>query len=66
MRTDIAFDQLRQRLERRLQELSVWQDGRKDQSAPVELDQARIGRLTRMDAMQQQGHVPGLGSTHLA
>ena len=25
-----------------------------DESAPVELDQSRVGRLSRMDAMQQQ------------
>ncbi|MDY6824760.1 MAG: TraR/DksA C4-type zinc finger protein [Thermodesulfobacteriota bacterium] len=54
MRTDIDLNKFRQRLEKRFEELSAWQDGRKDQSGPVELDQPRMGRLTRMDAMQQQ------------
>lgn len=50
MREDIDLEHLKRRLEERLEEIA---QGHKS-SAPVELDQSRMGRLTRMDAMQQQ------------
>jgi DnaK suppressor protein len=50
MREDIDLDDFRKRLEQRLRELG---DGRKGDH-PLELDQSRVGRLSRMDAMQQQ------------
>jgi DnaK suppressor protein len=50
MRDDIDIDYFKKRLEMRLQELS---DGRQE-VRPLELDQSRVGRLSRMDAMQQQ------------
>jgi len=50
MRDDIDLAYFKKRLERRLKELT---DGRKA-DRPLELDPSRVGRLSRMDAMQQQ------------
>lgn len=50
MRDDIDIDVFKKRLEQRLAEIT----GAGGAIDPVELDQARAGRLTRMDAMQQQ------------
>lgn len=50
MRDDIDLEFLKKRLEARRIEIA---QGRKP-NTPVELDQSRMGRLTRMDAMQQQ------------
>ncbi len=50
MREDIDLDDFRKRLEQRLKALA---DGRKADHPP-ELDQSRVGRLSRMDAMQQR------------
>ncbi len=54
MRKDIDLEYYKNRLEKRLVEITAQQDTRKSQSGPVELDQGRTGRLTRMDALQQQ------------
>ncbi len=45
---------LRQALERRLDDLRRSIEGTADSRKPVELDQASVGRLSRMDAMQMQ------------
>ncbi len=50
----IDLEYFKKRLEERLEEIIAAQESRKKELAPVELDQARVGRLTRMDAMQQQ------------
>lgn len=50
MRDDIDLDMFKQRLEQRLAEIT----GAGGAIDPVELDQARVGRLSRMDAMQHQ------------
>ena len=50
MRDDIDLKYFKRRLEKRLKEIT---DHDKP-IPPVALDQSRIGRLTRMDAMQQQ------------
>ncbi len=50
MRDNIDLDYFRKRLEQRLKEVT---DGQKA-ARPLELDQSRVGRLSRMDAMQQQ------------
>ncbi len=50
MRDDIDINYFKHRLELRLNEI----ESAKKANAPVELDQSRMGRLTRMDAMQQQ------------
>jgi DnaK suppressor protein len=47
------LDYFKKRLEERLKAILSSQEAKKGE-APVELDQARVGRLSRMDAMQQQ------------
>jgi RNA polymerase-binding transcription factor len=54
MNEDLDLDYFQNRLEERLKSIVAGQEARKRDSAPVELDQARVGRLSRMDAMQQQ------------
>ena len=54
MRDDIDLTYFKKQLEERLETLTAEQERQKKESAPVELDQARVGRLSRMDAMQQQ------------
>ena len=50
MRKNIDLNCFKKRLEKRLKEIT---DAKKTVS-PLELDQSRVGRLTRMDAIQQQ------------
>ena len=50
MRDDIDLKYFKQRLEQRLKAITAGQKP----IEPVVLDQARVGRLSRMDAMQQQ------------
>lgn len=54
MCNDIDLKYFKKRLEDRLEAITAGQERKKKEIAPVELDQARVGRLTRMDAMQQQ------------
>lgn len=54
MRHDIDLKYFKTRLDQRFKEITAEQQRQKGGTAPVELDQARIGRLSRMDAMQQQ------------
>lgn len=54
VRTDINLKYFKKRLEERLKEIIEGQQNRKTGTTAVELDQARIGRLSRMDAIQQQ------------
>ena len=44
----------RARIDAEIEELRAPSSGSKDARAPVELDQQSVGRLSRMDAMQQQ------------
>ncbi len=60
------------RIETRLhalrEEILRKQDEAEDDKSPVELDQSRVGRLSRMDAMQQQAMAQALDrrrETHL-
>ena len=48
------IDQFRQQLLLLRSELQEQEETLEDTSKPVELDQARVGRLSRMDAMQAQ------------
>jgi len=50
----IETDLVRQRLWARLDALQATRDGAIDAARIVELDQTRVGRLSRMDAMQAQ------------
>jgi DnaK suppressor protein len=54
MRDDIDLKYFKRSLEERLKAITAGQERQKKDTAPVELDQARVGRLSRMDAMQQQ------------
>jgi len=53
-RTDIEVAAMRAVLESKKGELEGLVSSTKDSRAPVELDQTTQGRLSRMDAMQQQ------------
>ena len=53
MREDIDTEYFRKRLEERLAAIMAGQEAKKGE-APVELDQTRVGHLSRMDALQQQ------------
>lgn len=50
MRTDFDLQSFKQRLHQRLDEIA----GGHKHIEPVVLDQTRVGRLSRMDALQQQ------------
>ena len=54
MRDDIDLKYFKECLEKRLEDITAGEDLQKEETAPKELDQARVGRLSRMDAMQQQ------------
>jgi DnaK suppressor protein len=52
MRNDIEQKEFKQLILRRLEELEAGRSA--DADRPVELDQSRVGRLSRMDSMQSQ------------
>ena len=54
MREDIDPAVFEKRLRQRLKDINAEMEQAKSHSGPVELDQARMGRVSRMDAMQQQ------------
>jgi RNA polymerase-binding transcription factor len=54
VRNDIDLKYFNNRLKERLQEITEGQARQKKETAPIELDQSKVGRLSRMDAMQQQ------------
>ena len=54
MNEDIDLKYFKKRLIERQDTILAGQEARKKDTAPVELDQARVGRLSRMDAMQQR------------
>ena len=54
MMDDAFFAEIRTALERRRAELTDLSQSTESDRAPVELDQTRMGRLSRMDAMQGQ------------
>lgn len=56
MRDDLDLAVVSQRLEERRAEVLADRDREeeRDGRSPVELDQSRVGRLSRMDALQQQ------------
>ena len=53
-RTDIDVNEVRRRLEARRAEIVERETATKEARDPVELDQSRVGRLSRMDALQSQ------------
>lgn len=54
MRADLDLHHFEELLKRRLGSLAAVDQSRKEGASVVELDQARLGRLSRMDALQQQ------------
>ncbi len=54
MREDINYEFFEKRLEERYAVILADKETKEKGSVSVELDQARVGRLSRMDAMQQQ------------
>jgi RNA polymerase-binding transcription factor len=54
MSEEIDLDSFKKRLEERRESILADKETMKQGTASVELDQARVGRLSRMDAMQQQ------------
>jgi DnaK suppressor protein len=51
---ELKIAALSARLNARWAELHALSDGARDSRKPVELDQSKVGRLSRMDAMQDQ------------
>ena len=51
---DRELENIRQQLSRRANELRALEKSSESSSRPVQLDQASVGRLSRMDAMQAQ------------
>jgi len=49
-----ALQSLRHKLEQQRDELLAMKDSQDEAGKTVELDQSRVGRLSRMDAMQNQ------------
>ncbi len=54
MRDDIDLKNFKNQLEERKETILAGRSIRKESSRTVELDQSKIGRLSRMDALQQQ------------
>jgi DnaK suppressor protein len=54
LRDDIDLEYFQRLLEQRRDDILARQDGQQEAAGTVELDQARVGRLSRMDALQQQ------------
>ena len=54
MRDDLDMKEFRVLLETQREELLGRRDAHKETTGTVQLDQSRIGRLARMDALQQQ------------
>ena len=62
MMDDAFFAEIRTALERRRAELTDLSQSTESDRAPVELDQTRMGRLSRMDAIQQQAMAKTAGN----
>ena len=59
---DLDIEQFRQKLIALRTQLESQADTRSQSEATVELDQTRVGRLSRMDAMQQQAMAKATGA----
>ena len=64
--SDTEIDEFRARLEARLEELRELADISKAERAAVELDQTKVGRLSRMDALQVQAIAQAQGERRKA
>jgi DnaK suppressor protein len=54
VRDDLDPNFFKGMLEERLSAIQAGREAQRREGAPVELDQTKVGRLSRMDAMQQQ------------
>jgi DnaK suppressor protein len=54
MRDDLDLTFFKNLLEERLAAIQAGREAQEKEGSPVELDQTKVGRLLRMDAMQQQ------------
>jgi len=54
MRDDLDLNGFKKLLEDRLTAIQAGREAQRKEGAPVEIDQTKVGRLSRMDAMQQQ------------
>ncbi len=54
MSEELDLDHFKKRLTKRYQIILADREAQKKNTAPKELDQTSVGRLSRMDAMQQQ------------
>ncbi|MBN2426743.1 MAG: TraR/DksA C4-type zinc finger protein [Deltaproteobacteria bacterium] len=54
MRDDLDLNFFKKSLEERLSAIRSGLEAKRVAGTPVELDQSKVGRLSRMDAMQQQ------------
>lgn len=61
MREDLDPDDIRRRLEAERESLREIDASSAEARQPVELDQAAVGRLSRMDAMQVQAMAKSVG-----
>lgn len=52
--TPEKYERFRALIEKRLSELTAVDSSKRDEARPVELDQTRVGRLSRQDALQSQ------------
>ncbi|MDO9081277.1 MAG: TraR/DksA C4-type zinc finger protein [Desulfuromonadales bacterium] len=61
MRDDLDLNFFKQLLEERLAAIQAGRAAQQKEGAPVPLDQTCVGRLSRMDAMQQQAMAQATG-----
>jgi DnaK suppressor protein len=61
MRNDLDLNYFKELLEERLAALQAGRAAQIKEGAPVALDQSCVGRLSRMDAMQQQAMAQATG-----
>jgi DnaK suppressor protein len=54
MREDLDLNAFKEHLEERLAVIQTGRAAQQQEGEPIELDQTKVGRLSRMDAMQQQ------------
>ena len=63
MSEELDLNYFKKRLLKRRKSILADKETQKQNTAPKELDQSSVGRLSRMDAMQQPTDGQGLSST---
>lgn len=64
--TPEQLDELRAEIEREISRIERGMDRARESAKPVQLDQSAVGRLSRMDAMQNQQMAAGLREREMA